>query len=137
MRLEQRNAAGDDAGDNALRDRFSRLRGERETRVVPFATTVATARSRAAARPATSRSSGIFAALALAVPMLIALLSYTHARAAEAREQLALAREISALVEWQSPTASLLEDGYMPLLNTTPALHASNIRPRTSNDGGM
>lgn len=111
---------------DALRTRFASLRTVRAADAGTFGAALAAARNRARdARAGHTRRRLVFAGAA-ALPLLIALTLFARTRA-QVRADMALARELDALVGWHSPTGVLLATPYAHNLRSVPALQQSLI----------
>jgi hypothetical protein len=114
---------------------FSKLRAHREEAAGTFAATVAGGRVRERARRAQARRR-IAVALVLLLPAAGALTVQARTRA-RIRADVAAAEEAAAILQWQSPTETLMHNAYADWLGSTPSLGASTIQPSTPQGGSQ
>jgi hypothetical protein len=117
--------------DVGLRACFALLRAERTARAGAFDATLHAAASRAQRRRTTAR---LPIAILAGAPLVIAIVLVGRQRA-DARAAAAVAARIEPLVEWRSPTETLLQTPYYDWLRAPPALHASVIMVHSPDSG--
>jgi hypothetical protein len=123
-----------DQNENDLAHGFAELREGREREAGTFRAAVARGRLRNKARDAWMRRR-ITVALATGLP-LVALLTVELRDQAREREALEIARQAESILEWSSPTATLMHNAYADWLGAMPTIGSPIPNRTTLPEGG-
>jgi hypothetical protein len=118
-----------------LTDGFSKLRARREEAAGTYMGTVVSARNRERTRRAQTRRRIVFV-LALLVPAAGVLTMQARTRA-RLRADLAAAEQAAAILQWRSPTETLMHNAYAEWLSAPPSLGSSVILPTLPQGGSQ